>query len=160
MNVKWGSQITIDKWLADKRCAYKIRKPIRAISLFSGIGAQIAALKRLDYPVEDYKISEWDVNAVKQYNAMHFQDETDYSKDISMDKIIDYLDYKGCSLDGKDPLPREKMIKKGEKWLREIYNNYIATHNMGSILQMRGGDLEIKDTAQYEYILFYSYPCQ
>jgi len=144
MKIEWGSQMTIDEWLADsnnqnKNNVYKIRKPIRAISIFAGIGAQIAALKRLDYPVEDYKISEWDVNAVKQYNAMHFQDDTDYSKGISIDKIIDYLDNKGCSLDGKDSLPKEKMIKKGEKWIRETYNNYIATHNMGSILQMKGG---------------------
>ena len=56
MEIQWGSQMIIDEWLADSNENYKIIKPIRAISLFSGIGAQIAALRRLDYPVEDYKL--------------------------------------------------------------------------------------------------------
>lgn len=139
---------------------YKITKPIRLISLFSGIGAQIAALNRLDYPVEDYKTSEWDINAVKMYNAMHCKDFTDYSENLTVDELVDWLDAKGCSLDGKEPLPKDKIKRKGEKWLRETYNNYIATKNIGSIVSAKGEDLEVKDTDRYEYVLFYSFPCQ
>lgn len=139
---------------------YKIKKPIRAISLFSGIGAQIAALRRLDYPVEDYKTSEWDVNAIRMYNAMHSQDYTDYSEGMTVEQLVDWLDTKGVSLDGKSPLQKDKIKRKGECWLRETYNNYIATHNIGSIVNAHGQDLEIKDTDKYEYIMFYSFPCQ
>lgn len=137
---------------------YKIKKPIRAISLFSGIGAQIAALKRLDYPVEDYKTSEWDINAIRMYNAMHSQDYTNYSEGMTVEQLVDWLDTKGVSLDGKAPLPKDKIKRKGESWLRETYNNYIATHNIGSIVNAKGGDLEVKNTDKYEYILFYSFP--
>lgn len=137
---------------------YKIKKPIRAISLFSGIGAQIAALRRLDYPVEDYKTSEWDVAAIRMYNAMHSQDYTNYSEGMTVEQLVDWLDMKGVSLDGKAPLPKDKIKRKGENWLRETYNNYIATHNIGSIVNAKGGDLEVKNTDKYEYILFYSFP--
>ena len=117
MKIEWGSQMNIDEWLADRSSeneseVYKIRKPIRAISLFSGIGAQIAALKRLDYPVEDYKTSEWDVNAIRMYNAMHCKDNTDYSNGESIEKIIDWLDDKGVSIDGKSPL----FLVPEERW--------------------------------------------
>ena len=137
---------------------YMITKPIRLISLFSGIGAQIAALERLDYPVEDYKTSEWDHNAIRMYNAMHTQDYTDYSKGMSVDELVQWLDAKGVSADGKSALPIAKIKRKGESWLRETYNNYIATHNIGSIVNAKGGDLEVKNTTEYTYILFYSFP--
>lgn len=138
---------------------YKIKKPIRAISLFSGIGAQIAALRRLNYPVEDYKTSEWDINAIRMYQAMHTQDYTDYSEGMTVEQLVDWLDTKGVSLDGKSPLQKDKIKRKGECWLRETYNNYIATHNIGSIVNAHGQDLEIKDTDKYEYLMFYSFPC-
>lgn len=161
MEIKWGDQITMDQLLSDNQThKYKINKPIRAISLFSGIGAQIAALRRLDYPVEDYKTSEWDANAIRMYNAMHCKDYTDYSDGKTVEELIEWLDTKGVSIDGKSPLPKDKIARKNEKWIRETYNNYIATHNIGSIVNAKGTDLEITDTKSHEYIVFYSFPCQ
>ena len=38
----------------------KIKKPIRLIELFAGIGAQARALERLGVPFEHYRICEFD----------------------------------------------------------------------------------------------------
>lgn len=55
----------------------------------------------------------------------------------------------------------EKQIAKlPEKQARKIYSNMHATHNLGSITEMRGEDLQITDTDRYEYIMTYSFPCQ
>lgn len=52
----------------------KIRKPIRLIELFAGIGAQAKALENLGVPFEHYRICEFDKYAVKSYNAVHGTD--------------------------------------------------------------------------------------
>src|SRR5574344_1194026 len=50
---------------------YKIRKPIRLIELFAGIGAQAKALENLCVDFEHYRICEFDKYAVQSYNAVH-----------------------------------------------------------------------------------------
>lgn len=50
---------------------YKIKKPIRLIELFAGIGSQAKALERLKVNFEHYKICEFDKYAVTAYNAIH-----------------------------------------------------------------------------------------
>lgn len=50
---------------------YKIKKPIRLIELFAGIGSQAKALERLKINFEHYKICEFDKYAVTAYNAIH-----------------------------------------------------------------------------------------
>lgn len=50
---------------------YKIRKPIRLIELFAGIGSQAKALKNIGVDFEHYKICEFDKYAVTSYNAIH-----------------------------------------------------------------------------------------
>ena len=162
MSVVLGEQLELEDYLQNftKNESYKISTPIRFISCFSGIGCQISALKRLDYPYEDYKTSEWDAQAVKIYNAMHFQDYKNYAQDKNLDELIEFLYKKGVSLDGKTPLSYEKIKRKGLKWITETYNNFIATHNIGSIINVHAEDLEIVEKDKYTYILVYSYPCQ
>lgn len=53
---------------------YKIKKPIRLIELFAGIGSQAKALKNIDASFETYKVVEYDSNAIKSYNAIHNTD--------------------------------------------------------------------------------------
>lgn len=53
---------------------YKIKKPIRLIELFAGIGAQAKALEILGVPFEHYRICEFDKYAVASYNAVHGTD--------------------------------------------------------------------------------------
>lgn len=51
--------------------SYKIKKPIRLIELFAGIGAQAKSLERLGVPFEHYKVVEFDKYAIASYNAIH-----------------------------------------------------------------------------------------
>lgn len=50
---------------------YKIKKPIRLIELFGGIGSQAKALKNLNANFEHYKLVEYDKYPVASYNAIH-----------------------------------------------------------------------------------------
>lgn len=139
----------------------KIDKPIRLIELFAGVGSQAKALERLGADFEHYKISEWEVNATASYKAIHKGgDNTDYSAKFTSDELTDVLFNIGISTDGKNPLSLKEIARKGEQWKRTVYNNFKATNNIGSILNVKGVDLGIVDTDQYTYILTYSFPCQ
>ena len=50
---------------------YKIKKPLRLIELFGGIGAQAKALENLNVPFEHYKLVEFDKYCIQSYNAIH-----------------------------------------------------------------------------------------
>ena len=108
---------------------------------------------------EYWKTSDWDVNAVKSYKAIHHSDDCkDYSSNLTQDEVIERL-VKWCiSTDGKEPMSLDKLKRKGEKWQREVYNNFKASHNLGSITQICAKDLEIDNSENY--ILTYSFPCQ
>ena len=54
----------------------------------------------------------------------------------------------------------KEIARKNEQWKRTVYNNFKATNNIGSILNVNGNDLGIVDTDKYAYILTYSFPCQ
>ena len=134
-----------------------INKPIRLIELFSGIGAQYKALKRLfGDKVESYKTCEWAIPSIIAYNAIHIKDFTDYSASKSKEELISYLDG-NISSNYNNPCNVNNLK---ESKLREIYNNCIATHNLMNIMKVKGEDLDIVDTDKYEYIVTYSYPCQ
>lgn len=137
------------------------KKPIRLIETFSGIGAQAAAMDRLNANYEAYKTSEWDVNAVASYKSVHNHDDhTDYSANMSDEEITDILFNKFCiSGDGKTPLSLDTIKRKGEAWRREVYNNFRATNNIGSIVTAHAEDFEIVDKDKYDYMLTYSFPC-
>lgn len=135
-------------------------KTIRLIELFSGIGAQASALERLGVKFEHWITSDWEVNAVASYNAIHIKDDTNYSVPFTDTQLTDHLYGLGISTDGKKPLTKEQIKRKGEKWKREVYNNFQATNNIGSIINAHGADLKIVDTDKYTYILTYSFPCQ
>lgn len=51
--------------------SYKIKKPIRLIELFAGIGSQAKAFSNLKISFEHYRICEFDKYAVQSYNAIH-----------------------------------------------------------------------------------------
>ena len=53
-----------------------------------------------------------------------------------------------------------KQIKsRGESWVRDVYNNIVATNNLCSVTNICGSDLGIVDRDKYEYLLTYSFPC-
>ena len=136
----------------------KIEKPIRLIEFFAGIGSQFKALKQLTNQVESWKICEWAYNSYCCYNAIHIKDFTDYAKDLTKDELIKRIS--GTSMNYNDPLTDKQLSKKPIEWLRNAYNNCVATHNLINIMNVHGKDLEIVDTDKYEYILTYSFPCQ
>ena len=138
----------------------KITKPIRLIELFAGYGSQHFALEYLGVPFESYKISEWAVKSIQAYKDAHFKDDnTDYSKDYTVDELIDYLYKKGVSADYNEPMTLDQIKRMGEFNIRRTYNNIQATHNLVSVCNVHAQDLEITDTDKYEYIMTYSFPC-
>lgn len=138
----------------------KIKKPIRLIELFAGYGSQNLALKYLGVDYKHYKICEWATKSIQAYNDLHIKDYKDYSNGMSKDDVIEYLFKKGISLDYNEPMTLEQIKRKDESWIRNVYNNIIATNNLVNIQQVHANDLEIVDTNKYEYIMTYSFPCQ
>lgn len=140
---------------------YKITKPIRLIELFGGYGSQHFALEYLGVKFEQWKLCEWAVKSIQAYKDAHFgNDNTDYSKDLTKEQLIEFLANKGISANYNEPMSFEQVKRLGEDKLRTIYNNIKATHNLVNIQQVKGEDLEIVDTDKYEYIMTYSFPCQ
>lgn len=136
----------------------RITKPIRLIELFAGIGSQFKALKVLTQNVESYKICEWAYNSYCSYNAIHIKDYKDYSNGLTKEQLIQKV--KGTSLNYNEPLTDKQLAFKPLEWLKNAYNNIVATHNLVNIMEIHGKDLEIVDTDKYEYIMTYSFPCQ
>jgi DNA (cytosine-5)-methyltransferase 1 len=156
-------QVNIFDYLPDNK--FKFTKKIRLIEMFAGIGTQAMALKTLcklkGHPFELYKISEWNTSATKSYHAVHYEnDVTDYSKEMTKDEVLECLKKFGISSDGKKSLEEKQILRKGEKWMRDVYNDFIATHNVGSITNIHAEDLGIVETDKYEYLFCYSFPCQ
>lgn len=151
-----AEQLTIWTELAPK---FKIiDKPVRLIELFAGIGSQIKALKELIPNVESYRICEWAYQSYCAYNSIHIKDFTDYSQDKTLEECLEKV--KGTSTDYNKPLTDKQLKYKGEKWVRNAYNNIVATHNLVDITQAKGEDLAITETDKYVYIMTYSFPCQ
>ena len=140
---------------------YKVKKPIRLIELFAGYGSQHLALKYLGADFESWKISEWAIKSIQAYKDLHCGDDnTDYSKDLSVDEITDFLFEKGISSNYNEPMTREQIVRLGAERERVIYNNIKATHNLVSVCNIKGKDLNIENKDKYEYLLTYSFPCQ
>ncbi len=151
------SQISI----FDGHNEFKFRKPIRLITFFSGYDSQALALKYLGIEFEHWKTCEWAVKSIQALKDLHFaNDNTDYSKSLSKEQLIDYLTSKGISANYNKPMTYEQVKRLGEIKSRQIYNNIKVTRNLVNIQQVKGKDLEICNTDKYDYIITYSFPCQ
>lgn len=136
-------------------------KPIRLIELFGGYGSQDFALEYLGLKPTQWKLCEWAVKSIQAYKDGHcYNDNTDYSKDLTKEQIIDYLTNKGISANYNEPMTYEQIKRMTESALRKVYNNIQSTHNLVNIQQVHGEDLEIVHTDKYNYVITYSYPCQ
>ena len=62
----------------------KIKKPIRLIELFGGIGSQAMALRDIGANFEHYKLVEFDKYAVASYNAIHNTQHTTYGRSMPL----------------------------------------------------------------------------
>ncbi len=126
-------------------------KKLRVFEAFAGIGAQHSALKRANINFEIVGISEWLINALLTYDAIHCSNKRNFEVP-SYDEQIEELSKFTFSKDSVNPI---KDIKKLSR--NEVENLYIAnkrTKNYGSITEIKGEDLPIID------LLVYSFPCQ
>lgn len=139
----------------------KINKEIALIEFFGGYGSQALGLRYANIPFRHHKLCEWAVNSIQAYKDIHFtDDDTDYSKDLSLEEIKNYLFNKGISKNWNEPMTKEQVNRLKETEARTIYNNIKATHNLVNIQQVKGEDLEINDKEHITYLLTYSFPCQ
>lgn len=126
-------------------------RKLRVFEAFAGIGAQHSALKRLNINFEIVGISEWFINALLAYDAIH-SDPDDVIEIPSYKEQIKELSKFTFSKDSVNPI---KDITKLSK--NEIENLYIANKrvkNYGSITEIHGKDMPNID------LLVYSFPCQ
>lgn len=116
-------------------------------------------MKYLGIEFEHWKTCEWAVKSIQALKDLHFGDDnTDYSKDLTVKEIKDYLFNKGISANYNDPMTKQQIDRLNEEQARTIYNNIKATHNLVNIQQVKGRDLEITNTDKYTYLLTYSFP--
>ena len=139
---------------------YKITKPVRLIELFAGIGSQHQALKNLGVKIDRSTIVEWQVNSIQAYNDIHVRKYDDWTQGLTKEEIAYRLNELGVSLDYNEPAKLETLLRKGEEWLRNVYNNIINTNNKVNIMSVKAEHLNITETNKYDYILTYSFPCQ
>jgi DNA (cytosine-5)-methyltransferase 1 len=139
---------------------YKITKPVRLIELFAGIGSQHQALKNLGVKIDRSTIVEWQVNSIQAYNDIHIRKYNDHTQGFTKEDLAKRLSNYGVSIDYNQPAKIETLMRKGEEWLRNVYNNIINTNNKVNIMSVKGKDLQITETDKYDYILTYSFPCQ
>lgn len=124
---------------------------LRVFEAFAGIGAQHSALKKSNINYEIVGISEWFINALLTYDAIH-NNEGCKIEIPSYEEQVAELNKFTFSKDSVNPI---KDITKLSK--NEIENLYIAnkrTKNYGSITEIKGRDLPEID------LLVYSFPCQ
>lgn len=142
---------------------YKIdpNKKLRIITTFSGYDSQALALKYLGVDFEHYRTCEWAVKSIQALKDLHFcDDNTNYSKELTLDEVYNYLYNKGISSNYNEPMKLEQIKRLGEERARTIYNNIYATKNMVNIQQVKAEDLGIVEKDKYTYLLTYSFPCQ
>lgn len=126
----------------------KIKKPLRLVELFAGIGAQAKALENLGVEFEHYRICEFDKYAVKSYNAVHgtewqTSDITEITADdlgiVDTDRFTYLLTYSfpctDLSLAGKQAgMSRDSGTRSGLLW--EVERLLKEMHELPQILLM------------------------
>lgn len=128
----------------------KERKKLRVFEAFAGIGAQRTALDRLDINYEVVGISEWFIEALHCYCAIHEKDKNAI-KIPSKEEQINYLSKFTFSKDSINPT-RLEYINDSE--LEKLYISNKLSKNFGSITEVQGEMLPDFD------LLVYSFPCQ
>jgi len=125
-------------------------KKLRVFEAFAGIGAQAAALKRMNINYEIVGISDWFIDAIECYAAIHCKDkEVEIPEDIC--EIDQYLSQFTFSADSVKPYDLKRL---SEDQRRDLYRANKQSNNFGSITELKGCDMPETD------LLVYSFPCQ
>jgi len=125
-------------------------KPLRVFEAFAGIGAQATALKRLGANCKIVGISEWMVDAIIAYDAIHHAGEP--TEELpSYEEQMAYLSQFEFSLTSV----RKTNIKRiSPEVIEQLYIANRRSKNFGSISQLTGKKMPKCD------LLIYSFPCQ
>lgn len=128
----------------------KSSKKLRVFEAFAGIGAQAAALKRLNINYEIVGISDWFIDAIECYATIH---NNDTQVDVPVDKkeVIEYLSKFTFSADSVHPY---NLTHLSEDKLRNLCRANKKCNNYGSIVDIQPEDMPETD------LLVYSFPCQ
>lgn len=154
--MEYYSQIS----LFDGKNKFVLDKEIRLIEFFGGYGSQALGLKYANIPFKHHKLSEWAVKSIQAYKDLHFaEDNTDYSQGHEIEEIKEFL-LGRISFDYSTPATEQQIKRLSENQARTIFNNMVATNNLGSITTIKGEQLKITETDKYIYMLTYSFPCQ
>ena len=126
------------------------QKKLRVFEAFAGIGAQSSALKRMKINYEIVGISDWFIDAIECYAAIHCNEvKVDVPQDIT--EVDAYLSKFTFSADSVKPYNIQRL---NEDQRRNLYRANKRTKNFGSITEIRGVDMPNTD------LLVYSFPCQ
>ena len=128
----------------------KTEKKLRVFEAFAGIGAQYAALKRLNINYEIVGISDWFIDAINCYSAIHCKN-VDVEVPDSIEEVKKYLSQYTFSADS---VRAYDISRLNEDKLRDLYRSNKRTKNYGSITELQGHDMPDTD------LLVYSFPCQ
>lgn len=125
-------------------------KKIRVFETFSGIGAQNKALKNSGLDYEAVATSDWFIDAILAYDAIHCKDEK--ISVPSYEKQIEYLSK--FTFSGDSVKPYHNLMKKSKMEIKKLYIANKRTKNLGSITEITSKVIPDHD------LLTYSFPCQ
>lgn len=125
-------------------------KKIKVFEAFAGIGAQSAAFKKANIDYEVVGISEWFINALLAYDAIHHSGEPFYC-DKTIQEKRDYLSHYRFS---KDSVHECDLKTLKDEEINNLYRAHIRNKNLGSITDVTLSGLPRID------MLVYSFPCQ
>ena len=126
------------------------RRPLRVFEAFAGIGAQASALKRMNIDYEIVGISDWFIDAIECYAAIHCKDKkVSVPRDIA--EVDEYLSHFTFSADSVKPYDLKRL---SEDKRRDLYRANKKANNYGSITELKGCNMPETD------LLVYSFPCQ
>lgn len=131
-------------------------RPLKVFETFAGYGSQSIALENLGYEL-DAHTSEWFVDAIIAYALIHHNDRfynqmfVNKGPNWNKEQLLEQLKPWTLSTDSKKP---NDLKRKSEEELHAILAANQVNENKGSILDIKGEDLDKYD------LLTYSFPCQ
>ena len=128
----------------------KKKNSIKLFDSFAGIGALHKALKELNINVELVGMSEIDIEAIRAYSAIHYNNNLEHIEVPSIEEIKEYLTEKHIGYDFKK---QKCKLPSNKNKLIELYRICVALNNYGDISLINPNDLP-------DFDLFnFSFPC-
>ena len=119
----------------------KRKRKLKVFEAFAGIGAQASALKRLNIEYEIVGISDWFIDAIKCYAAIHCKDrQVEVPEDKA--KLLEYLSKFTFSADSVRPTDLRRL---SEDDLRDLYRANKQSNNYGSISEIDPAEMPETD---------------